>query len=302
MGDIVFAVGNPLGVGLTVTMGIVSAKGRSVGILGDVGGYEDFIQTDAAINMGNSGGALVDARGRLVGVNSAILSPSRGSIGIGFAIPANLATWILTSLIETGSVARGYLGVESDQVTPTVAGQLGLPQATRGALISDIIPGGPAEKAGLRRTDVIVAINGHAISSQTELRLLVARIPPGEVALLNIYRDGAKRNLNVVLGGYVDNPDELLAGVTVQPLTPEDRRRLGLNPRVDGLLITDVAEDSPFRRQLVPGILIVEINRTPVADVAAGRDALRLQPNRALLAIYVRGSIRFVVVSVGDQR
>jgi Do/DeqQ family serine protease len=302
VGDIVFAVGNPLGVGLTVTMGIVSAKGRSVGILGDVGGYEDFIQTDAAINMGNSGGALVDARGRLVGVNSAILSPSRGSIGIGFAIPANLATWILTSLIETGSVARGYLGVESDQVTPTVAGQLGLPQATRGALISDIIPGGPAEKAGLRRTDVIVAINGHAISSQTELRLLVARIPPGEVALLNIYRDGAKRNLNVVLGGYVDNPDELLAGVTVQPLTPEDRRRLGLNPRVDGLLITDVAEDSPFRRQLVPGILIVEINRTPVADVAAGRDALRLQPNRALLAIYVRGSIRFVVVSVGDQR
>src|SRR5688500_5105314 len=141
VGDVVFAVGNPLGVGQTVTMGIVSAKGRSkLGLLENVSGYEDFIQTDAAINMGNSGGALVDARGRLVGINSAILSPSRGNIGIGFAIPVNLASFIMNSLVEHGAVARGYLGVTTDTVTPDVAEQLGLPKDTRGVVVTDIDP------------------------------------------------------------------------------------------------------------------------------------------------------------------
>src|SRR6187431_1915272 len=152
VGDVVFAIGNPLGVGQTVTMGIISAKGRSnLKLLENVSGYEDFIQTDAAINMGNSGGALVDALGRLVGINSAILSPSRGNIGIGFAIPVNLASFIMNSLAQSGAVARGHLGVTSDTVTADVAEQLGLEKGTRGVVITDIDPDSPAEKAGLKR-------------------------------------------------------------------------------------------------------------------------------------------------------
>ncbi|NBY68188.1 MAG: protease Do, partial [Betaproteobacteria bacterium] len=141
VGDVVFAVGNPLGVGQTVTMGIVSAKGRNqLRLLENVAGYENFIQTDAAINMGNSGGALVDAKGRLVGVNSAIISPSRGNIGIGFAIPVNFAAYVMNSLIATGTVSRGYLGVSSETVTADVAEQLGLPKDAKGVAITDITP------------------------------------------------------------------------------------------------------------------------------------------------------------------
>ncbi|MBI4622458.1 MAG: Do family serine endopeptidase [Verrucomicrobia bacterium] len=297
VGDVVFAVGNPLGVGQTVTMGIVSAKGRSVGILGDIGGYEDYIQTDAAINMGNSGGALVDARGRLVGVNSAILSPSRGNIGIGFAIPVNLAASIMNSLIETGTVARGYLGVSTESVTPDIAEQLGLARETRGVVISDIIPGSAAEKAGLKRTDVVLAVNEHPVSTLEELRLLIAQMTPGTVARLKVVRDGRERMMNVTLDKAADKPDELFSGVTVKPLTPEDRRRLNIDPRVNGLLITDVAEDSPFRNQLLANAVIMEINRMAVSDLAAAKEALLLQPSRALLAIYLRGSVRFVVVA-----
>ncbi|MSU66340.1 MAG: Do family serine endopeptidase [Opitutus sp.] len=297
VGDVVFAVGNPLGVGQTVTMGIVSAKGRSVGILGDVGGYEDFIQTDAAINMGNSGGALVDARGRLVGVNSAIISPSRGSVGIGFAIPVNLAASIMNSLITTGTVARGYLGVSTENVTPDVAEQLGLPKDTRGVVISDIIPGSAAEKAGLKRTDVILSANEHPVTTLEELRLLIAQLTPGTVARLKIARDGRERIVNVTLDLAADKPDELFAGVTVKALSVEDRRRLGIDPRVNGLLITAIAEEAPFRTQLAPNVVIMEINRTQVTDLASAKEALLLQPSRALLAIYVRGQVRFVVIS-----
>lgn len=297
VGDIVFAVGNPLGVGQTVTMGIVSAKGRSVGILGDIGGYEDYIQTDAAINMGNSGGALVDARGRLVGVNSAIISPSRGNIGIGLAIPINLAASIMNSLVETGTVARGYLGVGTENVTPDVAEQLGLARETKGVVVSDIIPGSPAEKAGLRRTDVILAVDGHAVSALEELRLLIAQMAPGALAELRVVREGKEQTIRVKLDRALDNPDELFAGVTVKPLGAEDRRRLNIDGRVTGLLITEVAEDSPFRSQLAVNAVIMEINRVPVADLAAAREALLVQPSRALLAIYSRGSVRFVVVA-----
>jgi serine protease Do len=148
VGDVVFAVGNPLDVGETVTMGIVSAKSRDVHILDDVAGYEDFIQTDAAINLGNSGGALVDAKGRLVGINSAIVSPSRGNIGIGFAVPVNLAAGVMKSLIETGTVTRGFLGVASEPLTPEVAEQVHLPSDAKGVIVTEVTPDGPAEKGG----------------------------------------------------------------------------------------------------------------------------------------------------------
>jgi len=297
VGDVVFAVGNPLGVGQTVTMGIVSAKGRSVGILGDIGGYEDFIQTDAAINMGNSGGALVDARGRLVGVNSAILSPSRGNIGIGFAIPVNLASSIMNSLVETGAVARGYLGVSTEMMTPEIAEQLGLSPDAKGVIITDIIPDTAAEKAGLERSDVIVSINGHAVGAVEELRLIIAQMQPGSAVQLGVIRDSRRRTVEVTLDQVLDRPDDLITGVTVKVLTPDDRRRLGIDARVTGLLITEVAEGSPFRTQLAPSAVIMEINRMPVTDLSSAREALLLQPNRALLAVYFRGAVRFVVIT-----
>ncbi|MEN9637600.1 MAG: hypothetical protein RL077_6004 [Verrucomicrobiota bacterium] len=298
VGDIVFAVGNPLGVGQTVTMGIVSAKGRSkLGLLENVSGYEDFIQTDAAINMGNSGGALIDARGRLVGINSAILSPSRGNIGIGFAIPVNLASFILSSLAEHGVVARGYLGVTSDTVTADVAEQLNLPKELRGVVVTDIDPDSPAEHAELKRTDVIVAIDRHSISTWEELRLLVAQIVPGTKVALKIMRDGKARTIEVALGKVVEKPDELIPGVEVALLTPEVRRRLGLrDQRVVGLVITDVAEDSPYRDRLAVNMIVIEVNREAVTDLASARG--RLQSGRNLLAVYDGRAVRFVVITL----
>jgi Do/DeqQ family serine protease len=299
VGDVVFAVGNPLGVGQTVTMGIISAKGRSkLGLLENVHGYEDFIQTDAAINMGNSGGALVDARGRLIGINSAILSPSRGNIGIGFAIPINLAAFIMNSLAETGTVARGFLGVNGDPVTADVAEQLGLPRDLRGVVITDIDDGSPAEKAGLKRTDVVVAINDHSVASSEELRLLISQIVPGSMAMLKIMRDGKPRSVEVTLGKVTENPNELLAGIEVAPLTPELRRRLNIfDQRINGLLITKVAEDSPYRDRLAPNMVIIELNRSPVRDLRAAREQL-VSPGRNLLAVFDGRSVRFVVLNV----
>lgn len=298
VGDIVFAMGNPLGVGQTVTMGIVSAKGRSkLGLLENVSGYEDFIQTDAAINMGNSGGALVDARGRLVGINSAIISPSRGNIGIGFAIPVNLARFIMNSLAESGVVARGYLGVTSDSVAPEVAEQLGLGREVRGVVVTEVDADSPAEKAGIKRTDVILAINDHAVSTWEELRLIVSQIVPDSKAVLKIMRDGKPKTVEVVVGRVVENPDELFPGVDVTPLTAETRRRLGLNdPRITGLLITKVAPDSPYRDRLAENMVILELNRSPAPDLRTAREKIR--PGRNLLAIFDGRSVRYLVISV----
>jgi Do/DeqQ family serine protease len=292
VGDVVFAVGNPLGVGQTVTMGIVSAKGRSLGILGDVGGYEDFIQTDAAINMGNSGGALVDAKGRLVGVNSAILSPSRGNIGIGFAVPVNLASSIMNSLVETGGVARGYLGVTTDILTADVAEQLELPRSTRGVVVTDIQPNTPAEKAGLKRTDVILAINGHAVSGQEELRLTIAQMAPGSVAKLKVARDGKERTIDVTLDKVIDKPNELFDGVEVKAISNDDRRRLGLERNFEGLLITKVDPRSPHAERLGAGVLILQIGRTPVADLASAREVVS-GPGSYVLLLQMPNGRRF---------
>lgn len=298
VGDIAFAVGNPLGVGQTVTMGIVSAKGRSrLGLLERVSGYEDFIQTDAAINMGNSGGALIDARGRLIGVNSAIISPSRGNIGIGFAIPVNLARFIMNSLVETGTVARGYLGVTSDTLTAELADQLGLARGTRGVIITEIDAASPAEAAGLRRADVIVALNGQTVVTWEDLRVLVAQCLPDSKVSLKVLRDGEARTVEVELGRVVDNPDELVAGVEAAPLTPEVRRRLGLNDsRIAGLVVTRVSEDSPHRGRLAEGMVILEINRAPVPDLAAGRE--RIRSGRNLIAVFDGRGIRYLVITV----
>ena len=299
VGDLVFAIGNPLGVGQTVTMGIVSATGRQIGILAENGGYENFIQTDAAINQGNSGGALVDAKGRLVGINSAILSSrgGTGNIGIGFAIPANLASSILTSLVETGSVQRGYLGINIDELKPDVAEALGLKKDQKGVIITNLPKDSPAAKGGLARSDVIVSVDGKAVASPQELRVSSAAQAPGTRVELKVLRDGRERSLKVELGALAaGGPAEFLQGVTVQPLDEDMRRRIGAPKDLAGLVITDVAEDSPYARRLVPGMVVVEVNREGVSDLEAARGLLRT--GRNLLIVYVRGVFTPIAVSV----
>lgn len=296
VGDVVFAVGNPLGVGQTVTMGIVSAKGRTVGILEEVAGYESFIQTDAAINMGNSGGALVDAKGRLIGINSAILSPSRGNIGIGFAVPINLAASVMQSLIEFGSVSRGYLGVQSQTLTPDDAEALGLPRSTKGVTITDVTPDSAAEKAGLERGDVILSVNDKAVAALRDLRNYISQMAPGSKVKLKISRDGDERVVDVTLGRLDENPNELLTGVQVAPLTLEARRRLSIPARLDGLLVTEVDENSPFADRLAADVLILQIDRADVRDIDTARQALT--SGRHMLFVYYRGALRVVGINI----
>jgi Do/DeqQ family serine protease len=295
VGDVVFAVGNPLGVGETVTMGIVSAKSRNVGILDDVAGYEDFIQTDAAINMGNSGGALVDAKGRFVGINSAIVSPSRGNIGIGFAVPVNMAVNIMKSLIETGTVTRGFLGVVGDQITPDVAEQVHLPRDAKGVIVTETTLDGPADKAGIKRGDVIVSVNGKPVANHDELRLTISQMMPGSKITLDVDRDGKPMVVNVTLTQFADKPNELLTGVEVGKLTDDVRRHLGIDGRITGLVITKVDDKSQYAQDLPLGGIIIEINRSPIEDLASAKAVLK--PGHNLLLVYYQGYQRYVVVT-----
>jgi Do/DeqQ family serine protease len=300
VGDVAFAIGNPLGVGQTVTMGIISATGRKVGILDEVGGYEDFIQTDAAINQGNSGGALIDARGRLVGINSAIISTSQGNIGIGFAIPINLASSIMHSLIDTGTVARGYLGVSTDAVTADMAESFGLKSDQKGVIITDLNPAdGPAAKAGLKREDVIVAINDKPVSTRDDLRMIIAQTPPDTKIAVKFIRDGKTESKDVTLGKLPDEnapTGELVSGVSVSPLTDDLRKELRIDDRVEGIVITDIAAGSPYRENFPQGAVIEQLNRAPVTDLATAKRALRDGRNIAL--IYYRGVYRYVMFTV----
>src|SRR6266403_467907 len=253
VGDVVLAVGNPFGIGQTVTTGIVSATGRT----GAVGlDYEDFIQTDAAINPGNSGGALVDAEGRLIGINTAILSRSGGNQGIGFAIPVNLARDVMESLVKDGHVTRGYLGVMIQDVTPDLATEFKLKDST-GALVGDVTPRSPAEKAGLRNGDIIVEFNGKKVTDSRHLKLEVARISPGESVPVKILRDGATKTLEVKVKempgteNLAKNDEQnknddngTLNGVTVGDLDSRARQQFDLPPSVKGVVITDIQPDS----------------------------------------------------------
>ena len=300
VGDIVFAIGNPLGVGQTVTMGIVSATSRRIGILENkqTGGYEDFIQTDAAINQGNSGGALIDAQGRLVGINTAILSGAGGNIGIGFAIPINMASSILTSLVETGSVQRGMLGVGGDDLKPDVAEALGLKKDQRGVIVTNINKDSPAAKAGVKTSDVIVAIDGRPVSTFFELRNSIASRAPGSVVELRILREGKERTIKATLGSLSGAlaASELLPGVSIKPLDDETRRQVGAPRDLSGLVVTDIADDSPFAGRLAPGMVIVEINREAVGDLDEARALLK--PGRNLLIVYIRGMFSPIAISI----
>lgn len=301
VGDVVFAVGNPLGIGQTVTMGIVSAMGRNdLGLLEGGAGYEDFIQTDAAINMGNSGGALIDARGRLVGINTAIISTTRGNIGIGFAIPANLAASIMNSLVQTGAVQRGFLGVQVDAITPELAQMLDLPRGATGVLVAQVTPDGPADKAGIQRNDAILEINGRKVRSVQDLRLVVSQILPGSAIDVLIVRAGETKTIKVELGQLTDitaSTTELIEGVEVQRVDDEARRRFGFPANLEGWLVTAVQPNSPYARQLAPSMVMVEINREPAhRDLPQARQQFR--SGRNIVLVYFRGVFRFTTLEV----
>lgn len=300
VGDVVFAIGNPLGVGQTVTMGIVSATSRRVGILEEVAGYEDFIQTDAAINQGNSGGALIDARGRLVGINSAIISTSSGNIGIGFSIPINLANSIMSSLLETGAVSRGYLGVQTQALTADEAEGFGLPKDTKGVVVTDLNPAdGPAAKAGLRREDIITAINDKLVTTRDDLRLIIAQTLPGTKIIVKYIRGGKAETQEVTLGKLPDDGlanGEFLPGIAVAALDAEVRKELRIDERVDGLVVTEVAENSAYSQIFPRGAVIVQLNRVPVTDLASAKRELR--DGRNLAFVYYRGAFRYITFVV----
>ena len=308
VGDIVLAVGNPLGIGQTVTSGIISAKGRSTGV-GD-GSYEDFLQTDAPINHGNSGGALVNTRGELVGINSQIVSVSEGNIGIGFAIPANMARHVMDQLKTAGRVHRAQLGVSVQPVTSDLAASLGLSD-TRGAIVNSVDPGSAAERAGVKRGDVIVSFNGQPVTEYNALRNRVAEAKPGTNATVGIVRDGSEKTLTVTLdeksanrtarGSSGDAPeaaDQTALGVAVAPLTPETAARAGVKGNVKGLLVQNVNPDSRAADAgIQPGDVIVEANRKSVASVDELRAAVRSATDRPLLLLVHRqGSDLFVTV------
>jgi len=304
VGDIVLAIGNPFGIGQTVTTGIVSAKDRgSMGL-----DYEDFIQTDAAINPGNSGGALVDADGRLIGINTAILSRSGGNQGIGFAIPINLARDVMDSLIKDGHVTRGYLGVMIQDLSPALGKKFDL-KNTSGALVGDVTPESPAEKAGVRTGDVIVEFKGKPVVDSRHLKLEVARTRPGQTVPLKVLRDGATRTLEVTvkeLPGSNDlakadsrNQDTgTLNGVGVADLDDQARQEYKIPGTVKGAVVTEVDPDSPAAEAgLQPGDVIQEINRQPVKT---SEEAVRLTEHPkdkvTLLRLWRDGGSHFVVV------
>jgi serine protease Do len=298
VGDLAFAVGNPLGIGQTVTMGIVSAKGRNdLGLLRAEGGYEDFIQTDAAINMGNSGGALVDADGRLIGINTAILSTSQGNIGIGFAVPINLAANVLRSLVRSGTVERGFLGVSVQTVTPDLAEALEISPGTKAVIITNVVEGSPAATAGLDYDDVLLRVAERPVASLEDLRLVVSQISPGASVPIDLIRDGEPLSLEVELGSVPGTgPSELLDGVEVVPLSDDDREEMQAPDDLEGLNIETVQADSPYARRLLEGMVVLEINRKPAASLKEARQHLR--SGRNLFFVFYRGGFTYVPILV----
>jgi len=301
VGDVVLAIGNPFGVGQSVTMGIISGLGRHYGM----NGYENFIQTDAAINKGNSGGALVDAEGRLVGINTWIATSSGGSEGVGFAVPINLARHVMQSLIGGGKVTRGYLGIVPEDITPGLAEGFKLPDQN-GALVGDVETNTPAQKAGIKSGDVILEINGEKVNDANSLRLMVSEMAPGTNITVKLLRDGQEKTFSIALAelpeetadnsnngnnsGSAISETDALGGVTVANLNRQARQLLQLPDNIQGVVVTDIDPDSNSADAgLQRNDVILEINRHPVKNTDKAVELYKqAKGNQILLKIWRR--------------
>ena len=296
VGDYVIAIGNPFGIGQTVTSGIVSALGRS-GLTPE--GYEDFIQTDASINPGNSGGALVNLRGELIGINSAIIGPSGGNVGIGFAVPSNMARAVMNQIVRYGEVRRGRLGIEMADLTPELAKKLGV-TSLDGSAVTSVQPGSPAEKAGLRQGDVVIAMNGRSIRSAGDLRNRLGLTPVGEQVELRVQRSGATRSLRTQIAppqemaGGQGQAVPLLQGMSVVEIergSPLFQRLQG-----GGLVISAVERGSrAFQSGFRPGDIIYAVNRRRVQTVAEFQAVLK-GAERGFAVSLLRGDFSITII------
>ncbi|MFI4964941.1 MAG: Do family serine endopeptidase [Caulobacterales bacterium] len=320
VGDWVIAVGNPFGLGGTATAGIVSAYGRDIGDQ-----WVDYIQIDAPINRGNSGGPTFDIYGRVIGVNTAIFSPSGGSVGIGFAIPAEVADNVTKQLISGGKIQRGYIGATIQNLTPDMAEAQGL-GAQKGAMVSDLVPGGPSSRAGLMQGDVVVAVNGVTVKTSTELTREVAKGKPGDVLRLDVIRDGKHRTVDVrsgvrpsekdlaandnTLGGgdratpaVPSAPHPTVLGMALSPLDEPTRRRLNAPAELHGVVVENIEQSSDAgQKGLRRGDVIVQAGGRPVtsvADVAAAVDsAKKARHTGVLLGIFRQGRTTFLALKI----
>jgi len=310
LGDQILAIGNPFGIGTTVTAGIVSARGRDL----HSGPYDDFIQIDAPINHGNSGGPLVDRDGHVVGINTAIYSPNGGSVGVGFAIPSDEAKMIVAKLQKDGSIEHGYLGVQIQAVTKDVADAVGLSDA-QGALVAAVSGDTPAARAGIKTGDIVTAVGGEAVKTPKDLSRLVADMSPGAKQTMTVWRDGKSTDLNVTIGGNDDGQKQAAAdesdgktqsgpsiGVGLADLTPDARQELNLPRNVNGAVVASVNPDKPAAAAgIQTGDVIVSVNDKPVHDAsdakAAVASAAKSGRKSVLLLIERGGNKTFVAVS-----
>src|SRR5215472_5527933 len=303
VGDYALAIGDPFGVGQTVTMGIVSAKGRTNLGIED---YEDFIQTDAPINPGNSGGALVNDRGELIGINTAILSHgSGGNEGIGFAVPVNLAREVMDQILKNGKVTRAYLGIIPQDVTPSIAKAIGQSEP-RGVLVGDVSPNSPAQASGLQRGDIILEVNGKPVANANELRMTISMMQPGANIKVKVLRNGSERELSLKLaemptecakvesdGG--DDSTKALQGVEVANLTPRTAERLGLPASTNGVVVADIDPSSKIADSgLRKGDVIQEVNHQAVKNVSEFQSAVKNAGSDPLLLVNRQGRTLFI--------
>ena len=312
VGDWVMAIGNPFGLGGTVTVGIVSAKQRDI----QSGPYDDYIQTDASINKGNSGGPLFNMEGEVIGVNTAIISPSGGSIGIGFAVPSDAAMAVLDQLKQFGETRRGWFGVKIQSITDDIAETLGVKENT-GALVSSVTPDGPAAKAGIEAGDVILKFDGKEISSVRGLPKIVAQTPIGRTVDVDLLRKGQKKSLKVLVARLVEDeataeakkvsetaPDKALIGLKLAPLTDELRQKYGIDAKVKGVAITEIDPQSPAAaKNLKVGDVIVEAAQDQiltVEDIAKSVEKVKKSGRKQVLLRIdgAKGDTKFVAVPV----